>query len=282
MDTSRAGLLDHILVGVGGSERSFVALRYAIDLAKVGQGDLDVIVVEEAAFNMAMALSHGDGLRRLFEGAEDLARRAADELEYDIRRVVNEEDVGTRITRRQGRVTECIVEAAQPVSIIVLGKRGCRAAHGDLLGSNTELIVRRTHKPVLLTPEVHWRPKVVLVAYAGKDLCPKVLATGATVAQNLRLPMHVITVAHDTGRCSAIQDQAREELAGWTGSLCFVQDKGHPAKAIVGHTTNETLLVMGAYGHSRLYHLTLGSVTEQVMRDAPGLVLLSAKETDGR
>jgi len=59
--------------------------------------------------------------------------------------------------------------------------------------------------------------------------------------------------------------------------VTFSVETGDPATAIIKHCADDTLVVMGAYGHSRLYHMVLGSVAEQVMRFASGPALLSAK-----
>jgi nucleotide-binding universal stress UspA family protein len=74
---------------------------------------------------------------------------------------------------------------------------------------------------------------------------------------------------------------ARERIAAQLGergvSVSFASVDGDPVRVLVQHAEPDTLLVMGAYGHSRLYHVTLGSITERVIRDAHGPVLLASK-----
>jgi len=169
------------------------------------------------------------------------------------------------------------MEASGRASVLVMGKRGCREDKAGLLGSNTELIVRHTHKPVLLTPGDYRPLKGILLAFAGKDTCPTVLRTGKSLAEALGLPVEVFTVERDPERLQAIQNAAREAFAGGAQKVRYTSGPGHVAETIAERTETDELLIMGAYGHSRLYHMTLGSVTEQVMRAARGPVLLCAK-----
>ncbi|MCT7961041.1 universal stress protein [Laspinema sp. D1] len=52
--------------------------------------------------------------------------------------------------------------------------------------------------------------------------------------------------------------------------------KGVPEKAIASYITeqNISLLLMGAYGHSRIHHLVIGSTTAQMLRSSNIPVLL--------
>jgi nucleotide-binding universal stress UspA family protein len=265
---------------VGGSERSFIALLYAVSLARAGRGTLEAVIVEEQRFANSMSLAPGPMLQHLIDVSESFARQWAGDVARRVRRVASERGMPVKITKVQGRVIDSILNAAQRASVVVLGKRGHQPEAGELLGPNTELVVRGTHKPVLLTPDHHVKPKRILLAYAGKGLGPLLLATGAAMAVLFKAPLEVLTVDDQPARLARIQEQARFELANINpnaGSISFRTDAGDPATAIAHQTTIDTLLVMGAYGHSRLYRMTLGSVTEQVIRQANGPVLLTGK-----
>jgi nucleotide-binding universal stress UspA family protein len=277
---SESPFCQNVLVGVGGSERSFTALLYAVSLARAGRGTLEAVIIEEQRFSNSMSVATALTLQQLIDVSESLARQWAGDVARRVRRVASERGMPVKVTRIQGRVTDGILNAAQRASVVVLGKRGHQAETGNLLGPNTELIVRGTHKPVLLTPDHHVKPKRILLAYAGKVLGPLLLATGVAMAGLFKAPLEILTVADQPARLGRLQEQARLELSNINpnaGSISFHSDSGDPATAIARQTGIETLLVMGAYGHSRLYRMTLGSVTEQVIRQAKGPVLLTGK-----
>jgi nucleotide-binding universal stress UspA family protein len=129
----------------------------------------------------------------------------------------------------------------------------------------------------LIAPRRYRPIQRVLVAYGGKDLGGLALDTGQEVARTLGLPLGVLTVADRPEAATLIQSRARARLGEAASTTRFSVNVGDPATVITDCGDQDTLIVMGAYGHSRLYHVMLGSVTEQVVRFARSPVLLSAK-----
>ncbi len=275
--TDHKSLFRQMVVGVGGSERSFSALRYGLDLAQRARAGLRAVVVEELAYGAAMALTHGENLARLVQGAERLASAVGENVARHALALARDAQVKLAVDRVQGNPHDQLVEAGRDASLLILGKRGQRAYRGSLLGSNTELIVRRTRRPVLLTPG-EFRPMArVLLAYAGKDGGMPAVQAAAGMARLLKLPLTVITVGYNLAHLRDAHDQADTLLRGQVRDISFTSTGGDPVRVLVDQAVADTLLVMGAYGHSRLYHVTLGSVTEQVIREAEGPVLLAGK-----
>jgi nucleotide-binding universal stress UspA family protein len=270
-------LFSRLLVGVGGSDRSLTALRYALEIASRTSAEVESLIVEDVILSCKLFLGDGDSLRRFMEDAERLAGIAGDRVERRIQQLARETGLPVAVQRDQGRVADCVVDASGRASLLVLGKFGHRSDHGGLLGTNTELIVRRAHKPVLLAPERFVWPRKVLIAYGGKSLDDAVLQTGITCAQALGLPLKVITVEKDAARRSSLWEKAKDQFAEAAATATFEHDESDPPSAIARRTADDTLLVMGAYGRSKLYRMVLGSVTTAVMRAAQGLVLLTAK-----
>ena len=271
------GILTRLLVATGGSEPSLSALRFALYLARASSSHVEALIAEDILLPPAALLAHGDSLVRLMRQTESLAAHAWDETERRVRRIADEHGVSIAIRRRTGRVADVVTAAGQNASLIILGRRGCREEHGGLLGSNTEIIARRTEKPVLLAPDEFRVPHRVVVAYGGKEMGAHALEMGIALADTLKLPLTILTVAGDTRRRDEVWDRAQRVQPALSGRAAFEHDDGDVAPTILRRATAETLLIMGAYGHSRLYRMVLGSVTEQVMRAARGPLLLSRK-----
>jgi nucleotide-binding universal stress UspA family protein len=137
--------------------------------------------------------------------------------------------------------------------------------------------VRRLRKPVLVTPAEFLQPVRIVAAYAAKDLGSLVLSTAASVQRDLDIPLEILTVSQGYHEHRPVLEKAQVFLQQLGCKAKLTGSVGAVARTIVSHTTPDTLLIMGAYGRSRVYHLILGSVTEQVLRTASGPVLLSAK-----
>jgi nucleotide-binding universal stress UspA family protein len=130
----------------------------------------------------------------------------------------------------------------------------------------------------------------VLVAARGYDPIEKALfafdctpnglkaVEAATASPLLRdgLPVELVYAGEDTGAARGALDRAASELReeGVTVTTRIVP--GPPETAIPEIVAREGvgLLVMGAFGHTRLHSLVLGSTTSQLMRACKIPVLL--------
>ena len=178
-----------------------------------------------------------------------------------------------------GFLVDCLEQFESSCDLIVLGKRGEAAefASGHL-GANLERIVRSSHKPCLVTSRQFKPIERVLVAYDDSPSSKKMLQFIADSSVFAGLELHIVTVAKSATEEKAIAsiESARQLLqqAGFE-AVCSVLE-GHSEKAISNYVTEQdiSLLLMGAYGHSRIRHLVIGSTTAQMLRSSHIPVLL--------
>ena len=100
----------------------------------------------------------------------------------------------------------------------------------------------------------------------------------ALAAERLGLPAHELLMVGDEGNVTQREHlawaKAQLEAAGFAPRAGVVP--GHP-EAVIAREVGDRgidLLVMGAYGHSRIRTMILGSTTTQVLRSCPIPVLL--------
>ncbi len=178
-----------------------------------------------------------------------------------------------------GFLVDCLEKFEASCDLIVLGKRGEAAefASGHL-GANLERIVRSSHKPCLVTSRQFKPIERVLIAYDGSRSSQKILQFIADSSVFEGLELHIVTVAKNAAEQTAIARlESAKELAQQAGfePVCSVIE-GHSEKAISNYVTEQdiSLLLMGAYGHSRIRHLVIGSTTAQMLRSSHIPVLL--------
>lgn len=187
------------------------------------------------------------------------------------------EDARTRI--ESGGVTavttrlriEDIVETttATDADIVLLGKRGEAADFAKLhLGSNLERIVRATPKPIFIAARAFKPINRFLIAYDGGTSSLKAVDHVARSPLFAGLDCRLLTVGANTPEMQKRQGDALAILkaGGIEASADIVP--GQPETAIAEIVENDgiDLLVMGAYGHSRIRSLVIGSVTSTMMR----------------
>ena len=185
------------------------------------------------------------------------------------------QNVETRL--RNGDLVETVQEFEANADIIVIGKRGEGAdfAKGHL-GSNLERVVRSTQKAIVIAPRAFKPVTKLLIAYDGGSMAVK------TVDQVSRSPIlaglgcKVMMAGADTPENRKKLDDAAVILkaAGYAPDLALVQGA---ADKVISETVEKEgydLLAMGAYSHSRLRNLFIGSTTTEMIRSCKVPVVL--------
>jgi len=167
-----------------------------------------------------------------------------------------------------GELADQLRDHERNARLIVMGKGG-EAADRDVkhLGRNLERVIRASHKPVLIATETYRPIRRYLLAYDGGR------STGEAIGYLVESPLlsdvegQVLMVGRGAdGDRSRLHDAVRHlESAGLrvTGET----REGEPEAVIAGAVEREAidLLVMGAYGHSRIRQLMIGSTTTELM-----------------
>ncbi len=181
--------------------------------------------------------------------------------------------VSTRL--RIGDIVETVAEAEADAEMVVIGKRGEAADFARLhLGSNLERIVRSSLKPVFVASRAFRTPERVLIAYDGGASSMKAVDHVARSPVFSGLSCRLVTVGQETPEArSAIEDARALLMAGGHEAEADIV-AGHPETVIAREAAGSDLLVMGAYGHSRIRSLIIGSTTTEMIRSCKIPVML--------
>lgn len=178
-----------------------------------------------------------------------------------------------------GFLVDCLEKFEADCDLVILGKRGETASFASgHLGANLERIVRSSQKPCLVTSRQFKPIERVLIAYDGSPTGQKMLQflVDSPIFKGLQLHLITITKNRAEPTASARLNQAEQtiRLAGFESVSHLLE--GESEKAIAQYITeqNISLLLMGAYGHSRIRHLVIGSTTAQMLRSSHIPVLL--------
>ncbi len=176
-------------------------------------------------------------------------------------------DVTTRL--RHGDIVEAVADVEADARVILIGKRGEAAdfARGHL-GSNLERIVRASHKPVFVASRAFRPIAKVLVAYDGGASAMKAVDHIARSPLFQGLAVHVVTVGSATPEVTKGLADAKAMLraAGITAETSVLTGQPETALGRLVEDAPFDMLVMGAYGHSRIRSLIIGSTTTAMIR----------------
>lgn len=182
-----------------------------------------------------------------------------------------EERGATRVVARLRieDIVETVAERETDADIVVIGKRGEAADFAKLhLGSNLERIVRSSTKPVLVTSRAFKPIETFLIAFDGGTSSLKAVDYVARSPLFAGLNCKLLLVGADTEENLGRLNSARAMLEA--GSLEVESEivSGQPDVVISEAVESQgiDLLVMGAYGHTRIRSLIIGSTTSEMVR----------------
>ena len=176
-----------------------------------------------------------------------------------------------------GQLIETMHDYEADADMLVIGKRG-EASNFDMehLGSNLERVARSSSKPILVASRSFQPINKMLIAFDGGASAIKAVAhiVGSEVYKGLDVVL--VQAGTETSNAKQQLEGAAVSLreSGYSVESKFVTGQPDQAIAKIVDEENIDLLVMGAYGHSRIRNLIIGSTTTQMLAACKIPVLL--------
>ncbi|MCL7930656.1 universal stress protein [Halomonas llamarensis] len=285
-------MTEHVMAAIDGSQFSENVCDYAAWASIAMDAPLTFVhvvdnhseVPEEANLSGNLRLGAREKLMKELSDLDEQRAKINREqgklmLEAAKQRAIDDGVADPATRQRNGTLVESLAELEKEIRLLVVGKRGETAdqASGHL-GSNLERVVREMHRPILMVPSAAYNvPEKVMMAFDGSKTARKGVEMLAKSPLFKGVVCHVVIIGADTG-------ENRSQLE-W--ALTTLRDAGHEAEgAIRAGEVEATLhayekengidmMVMGAYGHSRIRHLLVGSTTTEMLRKShiPVLIL---------
>jgi nucleotide-binding universal stress UspA family protein len=268
-------MLKNIFVPLDSSSYSWSAVQHAVKIAFPYRSAIHGLYVVDAKITEGQLLSD---LNVDPEEAHDLYQAKGNKLLEKFEQECKGARVEFHPVISEGVVSRVIRDTATELNaeLIVMGKKGINAQwSGPLFGSVAETVVRQAKRPVFLAQENYSPIEAVYVAYDGELVSIRALRFAAELCARCKWRMCVISVHRSEERQKELLQQAVEmaELHGL--KITTVGGSGDTTEEIMAAVSEDpnALIVLGAYS-SRLRKLILGSVSEQVMRQARQPVLV--------
>ncbi|MGJ8639783.1 MAG: universal stress protein [Opitutaceae bacterium] len=159
----------------------------------------------------------------------------------------------------------------ETTDIVVIGKRGENADFAtEHLGSMLERVVRATDRPCLVTSRQFEPIQRLAIAFDGGVSSRRALHFVATHSNFNELELHVLTAVEGHNEDEAAEHIAEAESilreAGLKATYQVLNGIVESAIASYVDSKGIDLLVAGAYGHSRIRDLLIGSTTTELLR----------------
>lgn len=207
-----------------------------------------------------LALEHG---KHLLQEAEKRAR----------------EDGAVNISRQQrhGSLVETLQDFAKQTRLVVIGRLG--EGHENLVhavGSHLESVIRTVQGPILVTVKDFAVPSNFMIAYDGSDTAKNALERVASSELLKGLACHLVMVGRKTKEHVMQLQQAGDTLAAEGFDVTQYMAEGEVQQVLNSYQkdNNIDMLVMGAFGHSRIRQFFVGSNTTKMLSSSDISLLL--------
>ncbi|MCR4378947.1 MAG: universal stress protein [Rhodospirillales bacterium] len=179
--------------------------------------------------------------------------------------------------QRHGDFLDTLIGLQDETRLLVMGKRGEEGdSLGRQIGGHIESVVRSVHRPVLIATAQYVEPKRILIAFDGSPTTRTCVEMVARSPLFSGLPCHVVMIGADDAEHQTQLKWAQETLQSAGFEVHTAIEAGSVEEALCSYREAHDidLIVMGAYGHSRIRQFLVGSTTTNVVRDATVPVLL--------
>ena len=184
----------------------------------------------------------------------------------------NDHAIAIKTCLRHGNLVETLSDLEADTRLVIMGRQGEISSQVSQVGSQLENVVRVLHTPFLVSVGDFSVPQKIMFAYDGSETGKKVLErlTISPLFKGLSCDLVMVGGEYE----QLISAQSLLHNAGIMTTT--YQLKGDVEAALKEHIQHHQidLVIMGAYGHSRLRQFLLGSHTSRMLSQSPVSLLL--------
>jgi nucleotide-binding universal stress UspA family protein len=272
-----------VVACIDGSQAAPAVCDYASWASKHMETPMMLLhVLDEERYPAEPDLAGSIGLGSREQLLEDLAeldrKRAKLALEHghhmldEAQKRVGEAGISDVVQRqRHGDLTESLLALENQTRLLVMGLHGESSSERDThIGSQLETVIRSMHRPILLVPDEYTQPRSAMLAFDGSATAFKgvELLAGSPVLKGM--PLHLVMVGADTNDRWEQLKKAEKMLAGLESEITLAIRAGDVEPTLHAYQEEQDIdiLVMGAYGHSRIRQFLVGSTTTRMLETA--------------
>lgn len=181
-------------------------------------------------------------------------------------------------SHRHGDLIESLIELEDSIGVLVLGLRG--QVHHDQphqIGAKLEAIIRSLHRPILIVNDSFKQPNKIMIAYDGSTAAQKAVDMVAESPAFNTLECHLVCVNKNENTACKLLDQAHQKLNS-NQSLKVIKTilAGKTDEELCAFQTAQDidLTIMGAFSHTRIHDMLLGSFTHKMLLNTNKTLLL--------
>ncbi len=180
--------------------------------------------------------------------------------------------------QRHGSLVESLIELEDSIRVLVIGIRGkVHENQVDKIGAKLESIIRSLHKPILVVNGTFKAPQRIMIAYDGSEAADKAIDMVATSPLYKGLTCHLVYVSNDDTATEQWLQPVADKLTN-AGGIEVISKilLGKPDQVLCEYQDKHAIdmVVIGAFSHTRIHDLLLGSFTVKMLTHTQKPLLL--------
>ncbi|HIF50928.1 MAG TPA: universal stress protein [Thiotrichaceae bacterium] len=198
-------------------------------------------------------------------------------LEAAKKRVVEDGIAEPIISLQHGSLIESLIELEDSIRVLVIGARGkIHEGQSDQIGAKLSSMIRSLHRPILVAYEEFKKPKKIMLAYDGSEAAEKAMDLVASSPLYKGLVCHLVCVGKKDSADKLLEKAAGKLGAAGDIEVVIASLEGKPEQVLCDYQEKQNIdmTIMGAFGHTRLHDLILGSFTVKMLLNTKTSLLL--------
>jgi len=182
---------------------------------------------------------------------------------------IEKKEVFPSSLQRHGDLIEAVIDLEESIRVLVLGLRGqAHESQENQIGAKLEAVIRSLHRPILIVNDTFKTPERIMIAYDGSEAAEKAVEMVASSPLYEGLNCHLVCVNNNEETASKLLEQATKKLQSTKNiQVISAKLKGKADQELCAYQQEHDidLTVMGAFSHTRLHDMLLGSFTHKML-----------------
>ena len=280
----------HVLACIDGSAVTESVCDYAAWYASRLGLSVGLLHVSEVAASVRRDLSGAiginsrqfllDELSKLDEQRSQVVNSYSNALVQDAKSHIQNKfkDVNVIIYQRRGKLLPAIEHFTAHNHAIVMGRRGEDHKHSRInIGSQIETVARASNIPVLICSEKFKEPVSYMIAFDGSQTAINAIKTLSERELLKGMQGHIVMVGNDNEAAKKSLNDTYNQMttAGFLVEAHHLQQLDAVDSLLAFQMAHHIdIIIVGAYGSSKLRHLFLGSTTTEIIASTMSPVIL--------
>ncbi len=178
---------------------------------------------------------------------------------------------------RHGSLIDSLIELENDIELLVIGVRGkMHENQTGQIGEKLESLIRSLHRPILVVCTEYQAPERIMIAYDGSEAAEKAVEMVAWNPLYKGLECHLVCAGKKASAEGMLEKAAEKLQKSGDKDIIMARLDGKPEEKLCEYqeTHQIDLTIMGAFTHTRIHDLLLGSFTVKMLINSKKPLLL--------